>query len=478
MAQNPGFPWVRTQVSAEKGDRNESLQLQKLRTVYSAFENTGADASLALDLLLHELAVEARSIPGVGSCAIALWGRERDFVCRAAAGPSAPGLGIRIRSQDGLSAECVRTGTQQICQDTESDPRVDAAVCRAIAVRSLVILPLFLQQRMIGIIEAFAPAAHAFDKASVELLANLGRRIVETVAFAETRLQPPVQPSAPPPDPIQAMAVTENPEPVPEIHKVAEETLNTSPPVPPRRSPQNLALALVTLIAGVVALAALLRWVPQENTQRGVVKAEASSRQPGATESQAAPNVGANSGTASDSPSVARPVSKPASSSPPPKLQSAPANEKNRSGDVANAPSGDLVVYEKGKVVYRAGPVASPGNSSVTSAAETEKLDDTSDPVATPDSTLPVAAGFTGGKLIHHVTPVYSAETRELRLQGAVVLEGVIGTDGAVRDIRVVSGDARLADTAVDAVRQWRYEPFRSNGEPVDMLSTITVHFR
>jgi TonB family protein len=477
MAQNPGFPWVPSQGFTEKGDRNESLQLQKLRSVYSAFENTGADAGLALDLLLHELAVEARSIPGVGSCAIALWGLERDFVCRAAAGPSAPGLGMRIRSQDGLSAECVRTGTQQICRDTESDPRVDAAMCRAIAVRSLVILPLFLQQRLIGILEAFAPAAHAFDKASVELLSNLGRRIVETVAFAEARLQPQVQPSAPLPEPIQAMAVTGNSESVQEAQQVAEEALNTSPPAPPRRSSQNLALALVTLVAGVVALAGLLRWVPEENPRRGVVNAEASSMPTVATESQAAPSADPNSGTASNSPTNARPVSKPASS-PPPRVRSAPANEKNRDGDGANGSSGDLVVYEKGKVVYRAGPVASPGSGSVTSAAETEKLAETSDPVATGDSTAPVAAGFTGGRLIHHVTPVYPAETRELRLQGAVVLEGVIGTDGAVRDIRVVSGDARLADPAVEAVRQWRYEPFRSNGEAVDMLSTITVHFR
>src|SRR5882724_11774277 len=137
MAQNSSFPWVRSQSIADETDRNGSRQLQKLQTVFSAFQESGADPGLALDLLLHELAVEARSLSGVGSSAIALRLSDNDFVCRAAAGKSAPGLGTRIEAQDGLSAECVRTGRQQVCQDTETDSRVDAEVCRVLGVRSL-----------------------------------------------------------------------------------------------------------------------------------------------------------------------------------------------------------------------------------------------------------------------------------------------------------------------------------------------------
>ncbi len=470
MAQNPGFPWMPSQGPAEKGDRNDSLRLQRLRTVYSAFQDSGAGSGLALDLLLHELAVEARSIPGVHSSAIALWGSERDFICRAAAGESAPGLGLRIQTQDGLSAECVRTGKQQICQDTELDSRVDAAMCRAMAVRSLVIIPLFLQQKLIGILEAFAPAAHAFDKASVERLANLGRRIVETVAFVEARLQQQIEVPSQPLKTIEPMVEEENSELAQAVPKVAQEVSNTNRPAPPRRSSQNLALALVALTAGVVALAGLLWWLPQDNPQRGLVKAEASPRKESVpTDLQpAAPSIVPNSSTALNSVTNSKPVIKAVVAS---KHRGFSSFEKNSAGDGASLPSGELVVYEKGKVVYRTGPV--------TSAAETEKLDATLDTVPAADSTAPSAAvGFTGGKLIHQVAPIYSEEARALRVQGDVVLEGIIGKDGVVREIRVVHGDARLQGAAIDAVRQWRYEPFRSNGEPVDMLSTMTVHFR
>jgi protein TonB len=103
----------------------------------------------------------------------------------------------------------------------------------------------------------------------------------------------------------------------------------------------------------------------------------------------------------------------------------------------------------------------------VTSAAETEKLRDTAD----------VAASITGGKLIHEVDPIMPPEVAGLNLPKEVLLEGVIDRDGSVRDIRLLRGDARLSAAAMDAVRQWRYEPFRSNGERVDMLATLSVHF-
>jgi len=244
-------------------------------------------------------------------------------------------------------------------------------------------------------------------------------------------------------------------------------------PVPPRRSSQNLTLALVALAAGVVALAGLLWWVPKENPQQEFVKAEASSpREASAIDPPAVLHTVPNSGTVPNSVTDSKPTLRPAAIS---KHRISSPSEKGNEEDQASDSSGELVVYERGKVVYRAGPVTRP----VTSAAETEKLGETLDAVPASDNTAPssTAAGFTGGKLIYHVAPVYSEEARALRVQGVVVLEGIIGKDGAVREIRIVDGDARLTDAAIEAVRQWRYEPFRSNGEPVDMLSTMTVHF-
>ena len=59
-----------------------------------------------------------------------------------------------------------------------------------------------------------------------------------------------------------------------------------------------------------------------------------------------------------------------------------------------------------------------------------------------------------------------------------VILEGVVGRDGLVHEMHFVRGDQRLAVAAMEAVRQWRYEPFLSNGVPIDLPSTLEVHFR
>ena len=122
-----------------------------------------------------------------------------------------------------------------------------------------------------------------------------------------------------------------------------------------------------------------------------------------------------------------------------------------------------------------AGSVTAP----MTAASETERLGETANPAQEASARSAISPGaFAGGTLIHHVNPAYPTEALAARLEGDVVLQGVIGKDGEVHEVRVVSGDPRLVEAAMEAVRHWRYDPFRSNGEPVDMLSTLTVHFR
>ena len=84
---------------------------------------------------------------------------------------------------------------------------------------------------------------------------------------------------------------------------------------------------------------------------------------------------------------------------------------------------------------------------------------------------------LTGGGVLQQVAPVYPVDAREQRLQGDVLLSVVIGEDGSVRDVQPLSGPAPLFPAAVEAVRQWRYEPFRLNGAPVSKPTTITIHF-
>jgi TonB family protein len=84
---------------------------------------------------------------------------------------------------------------------------------------------------------------------------------------------------------------------------------------------------------------------------------------------------------------------------------------------------------------------------------------------------------LSGGHLLQRVPPTYPQRAKELHIQGKVLLEAVVGRDGKVRDVRVISGDAMLAEAAVGAVRQWEYEPYVLNGVAVEVPTRITINF-
>jgi periplasmic protein TonB len=64
-----------------------------------------------------------------------------------------------------------------------------------------------------------------------------------------------------------------------------------------------------------------------------------------------------------------------------------------------------------------------------------------------------------------------------MRVQGSVVLQAVVGTDGTIEDLRVLSGPSILITAAQQAVRQWRFKPYLQNGQPVETKARITVNF-
>jgi len=87
------------------------------------------------------------------------------------------------------------------------------------------------------------------------------------------------------------------------------------------------------------------------------------------------------------------------------------------------------------------------------------------------------------GGLVQPPTPIYTPRpeypplARQVRVSGVVNLEAVIGTDGRIRSLRLVSGPPLLVNAAVDAVKQWRYTPTLLNGEPVEIVMQIEVKF-
>ncbi len=80
--------------------------------------------------------------------------------------------------------------------------------------------------------------------------------------------------------------------------------------------------------------------------------------------------------------------------------------------------------------------------------------------------------------LTHKVDPVYPEAAKQTKAQGMVVLDAVIGADGTVRNLKPVSGPDVLEPAALEAVRWWRFEPYRVNGKPVEVETTVAVEFQ
>lgn len=80
--------------------------------------------------------------------------------------------------------------------------------------------------------------------------------------------------------------------------------------------------------------------------------------------------------------------------------------------------------------------------------------------------------------IIHRVEPVYPAEARKANIQGVIALDIVIGRDGTVASMRALNGPDVLARAAMDALRWWKFEPYRLNGEPAVVETTVAVEFK
>ena len=88
-----------------------------------------------------------------------------------------------------------------------------------------------------------------------------------------------------------------------------------------------------------------------------------------------------------------------------------------------------------------------------------------------------ISQGVSEGLLIHKVKPLYPEIAREARVQGPVVLRAVIAKDGTVQQLQLVYGNPMLVASAIDAVKEWRFRPYRLDGQPVEIETTITINF-
>ena len=98
-------------------------------------------------------------------------------------------------------------------------------------------------------------------------------------------------------------------------------------------------------------------------------------------------------------------------------------------------------------------------------------------PVMAPPKRLRVSEGVLAGQLINRVQPEYPKIARDARIQGAVELSAWITKDGRIERLTVIKGPPMLINAAVEAVKQWRWKPFKLNGEPIEVETSVTVVF-
>jgi len=77
----------------------------------------------------------------------------------------------------------------------------------------------------------------------------------------------------------------------------------------------------------------------------------------------------------------------------------------------------------------------------------------------------------------HSVTPGYPTLARQMKVQGSVIMLAVIGRDGLIQELRLLSGPPILAGAAQEAVRQWHFKPHYIGEDPVETQAKITVNF-
>jgi len=99
-------------------------------------------------------------------------------------------------------------------------------------------------------------------------------------------------------------------------------------------------------------------------------------------------------------------------------------------------------------------------------------------PTLTPAKRIVVSQGISQGLLLQRVNPSYPAVARQAHISGDVLLQAVIGKDGSIQHLKVLHGQPLLVQSALTAVKQWRYRPYLLNGNPVEIETQIMVQFK
>ncbi len=140
-----------------------------------------------LEPAIGAITERAQVLTGASGAAIALR-KGSEVICRARAGRTAPDLGVRLQTDSGISAECMRTGEVVLCNDADLNPHVDRASCHRLGARSILAAPLRQFQKTLGIFEVLSSAPNAFDHQDVATMQLLSGMMVAAITRISHRV--------------------------------------------------------------------------------------------------------------------------------------------------------------------------------------------------------------------------------------------------------------------------------------------------
>jgi TonB family protein len=438
------------------------------------------------------MAERARLISRATGACIALKDEEEVFFCQASIG-TAPDVGVRVNLERGLAAECISSKDMILCNEAQSDPRVDVATRQQLRLGSAVLLPLFAEETLFGVLSVFSDRPHAFGEQQIVRLHDCARTMEKGI-LRELRGEPEAIPVLPPAVVVLPTQDLTDAEPPDERNRsghsilriivsavllcgllasgvilyqrgifapampVALKPLVPKPLVPePTRSqedppatpagPNPVTTPIHTQNATADKPRQQAPYVPVDTFRIYAPKeqrlTEQSPDSAAATKAQDVPVTPAPSAP----PSVSRP---PVNEAPGPKASTAQQKELQPNPaatpppSTLAAPPPPVTHVEVLTEVLKTSPTAGP-------AASTQ--------IPEPESTVKI---------------LYPAAAIAQKRQGSVVLRVTVGPAGTVNNIRVLDGDPILSNEAVGAVRQWRY---RSTGSDASTELLMTVNF-
>jgi TonB family protein len=426
----------------------------------------GFPPDLALDLVLNELVVRAAEATLASSAALALL-RGGEMVCRAATGHLAPDLGVPLNTRDGLSGACFQTRQPQLSVDTEFDPRVDPVISRTVGIRSILIVPVFdgndKNSQFAGVLEVFSPSPAAFSDKHQKLLEGFAEECARVRRAASELSQRKPAAALVPSAVVPSALVASDLIPL----KLAPSDLVATSPVPASRSYEAWtlvlgALAILATISVSFLIGSRIGWLRPTRIASG---------------SHISQPMPVNS-------APAEPIESPAKSG----ATKSAATKSTTAASVQSpaAPTADeLVVYEKGKVVFRMKPASTKPDRAMRHQPMPDGAKQDSDAIVEASSVTKVAASQSvwlspeqaETLLIGRVEPEYPSDALAAHRSGDVVLEVQVAEDGSVSNIRTLSGDPLLAGAAAEAVHNWRYQPYRQHDHPAQFQTDVTLSF-